>query len=231
LRFPWDRPAPLVHRPNRIARSWTMGTALRDRDVRHALKQKLLRDHLSDPRTLVLEELGLRHGTCRVDIAIVNGQIHGYEIKSDSDTLERLPSQLEIYSRVLDQATLVVGSKHADKAISSLPEWWGIRVATIGPRSAINFELIRKSKRNPNIDPIAVAELLWRSEVIEILRKVGIAPNQLRQPRSNLYCLMTVVFSLTELRKIVRQRLKDREKWRGRQPPSLNDDLLTPIPT
>jgi hypothetical protein len=64
---------------------------VRDRDVRQALHRKVLKEHHGDANTLVVDELGLRHGTCRVDIAVVNGFIHGYEIKSDADTLERLP--------------------------------------------------------------------------------------------------------------------------------------------
>lgn len=66
---------------------------MRDRDVRQALHRKVLKEHHGDADTLVLDELGLRHGTCRVDIAVVNGYLHGYEIKSDSDTLERLPAR------------------------------------------------------------------------------------------------------------------------------------------
>ncbi len=64
---------------------------MRDRDVRQALRRKVLRDHIGDSSTLVLDELGLRHGTCRVDIAVVNSLLHGYEIKSDADNLARLP--------------------------------------------------------------------------------------------------------------------------------------------
>jgi hypothetical protein len=55
---------------------------VRDRDVREALHRKVLKEHHGDADTLVLDELGLRHGTCRVDIAVVNGYLHGYEIKS-----------------------------------------------------------------------------------------------------------------------------------------------------
>ncbi|WP_283807951.1 DUF2130 domain-containing protein [Bradyrhizobium macuxiense] len=59
----------------------------RDRDVRQALHRKVLKERHGDADTLVLDELGLRHGTCRVDIAVVNGYLHDYEIKSDADTL------------------------------------------------------------------------------------------------------------------------------------------------
>ncbi|MDA8118743.1 MAG: sce7726 family protein, partial [Gammaproteobacteria bacterium] len=73
--------------------------------------------------TVVLDELGICRGEVRVDVAVVNGEIHGYEIKSDRDSLRRLASQVELYSKVLDQATLVAGERHFDAAAALLPEW------------------------------------------------------------------------------------------------------------
>ena len=131
---------------------------MRDRDIREALHRKVLKEHHGDTNTLVLNELGLRHGACRVDIAVVNGHLHGYEIKSDADTLERLPAQVTAYGAVLDRASLVVGEKYAEKAKALLPDWWGIRVATVGPRGAINFEAVQPIRTNPSIDPVALAE-------------------------------------------------------------------------
>ena len=142
---------------------------MRDHVVRQALHDKVLRDHHGQPNTLVLDELGLRHGACRVDVAVVNGYLHGYEIKSDADTLERLPSQVAIYSKVLDRATLVVGERHVKKCEALLPSWWGIKVVSEGPRGGIDFEVVQSVQMNPSIDPFALAELLWRAEVVQIL--------------------------------------------------------------
>jgi hypothetical protein len=49
----------------------------------------------------MLDEFGLEHGEVRVDVAVINGELHGYEIKSERDTLERLPRQVKAYSAVL----------------------------------------------------------------------------------------------------------------------------------
>ncbi|WP_425249192.1 sce7726 family protein [Bradyrhizobium brasilense] len=193
---------------------------MRDKDVRRALHGKVLREHHGQPDTLVLDELGLRHGTCRVDIAVVNGFLHGYEIKSDADTLDRLPSQVEIYGKVLDRATLVVGERHVEKAKAHLPDWWGIKVVCAGPRGGIDFEAVQPVRMNPAIDPLALAELLWRPEVIAILAARGVAPKTLRQPRGALYRHLVGLMPLQELRVTIRQQLKDRARWRGHRPPS-----------
>ena len=97
-----------------------------DTDIRAALRNKLTSTYGNHPETVVLDELGVCRGEVRVDVAVVNGKIHGYEIKSDRDSLRRLAGQVELYGKVLDQATLVVGERHFDAAAAMLPEWWGL---------------------------------------------------------------------------------------------------------
>jgi hypothetical protein len=60
-----------------------------DAIIRAALKRYLEGRHAQDDKVRIIEELGISHGSCRIDIAVVNGMIHGYEIKSDQDTLQR----------------------------------------------------------------------------------------------------------------------------------------------
>jgi hypothetical protein len=203
---------------------------VRDRDVREALHRKVLKEHHGDANTLVLDELGLRHGTCRVDIAVVNGYLHGYEIKSDADTLNRLPGQIEVYSAVLDHATLVVGERHLQHAKEIVPNWWGIKVVIAGPRGGITFKPEQPCQTNPSINPLALAELLWRPEAVEVLRSRGCPSAVLRKSRSFLYSYLAETVELAELRDLVRQQLKDRSNWRGRRSPSSNGDSSTPTP-
>lgn len=195
-----------------------------DRSVRKALHETVLKHHARNPDTLVIEELGLRHGTSRVDIAVVNGFLHGYEIKSDADTLERLPAQTEIFSAVFDRMTLVVGERHFGKSMVVIPDWWAVKVYKPGPEGPV-FETIRKFQPNVSYDAIALAELLWRDEVVTILQALGVPESELRKPRAYLYSRLADSVDLKELRRLVRVTLKSREGWRGQRPPSLRDDL------
>jgi hypothetical protein len=68
--------------------------------------------HSDNPDTRVVEEMGVCAGWLRVDIAASNGEPVGSELKSDRDTLQRLPFQSEIYSRVFDRVELVAGEPH-----------------------------------------------------------------------------------------------------------------------
>jgi hypothetical protein len=204
---------------------------MRDLDVRKALHRKVLKEHHGDTNTLVIDELGLRHGACRVDIAVVNGYLHGFEIKSDSDTLERLPAQIAVYNTVLDRATLVVGEKHASKAQELLPDWWGVKIAYEGPRGGIDFSQAKNPQLNQAIDPIAISELLWKDEVVSILRDLGTPEVFLRKPRGALYRQLAEVVELKDLRDLMRRTLRARAKWRGHRPPSSDAGSSIPIPT
>jgi hypothetical protein len=86
--------------------------------------------HDDDEATLILDELGLCQGAVRADVAVVNGSLAGFEIKSDRETLARLPNQVEVYGRVFDYVTLIVGPKHAAAIRKAVPAFWGIVVAT-----------------------------------------------------------------------------------------------------
>src|SRR5687768_7337045 len=56
------------------------GLVMRDRDIRVALWCRLEAEHSDDPDTLMLDELSLWHGSTRIDLAVINGEIQGYEV-------------------------------------------------------------------------------------------------------------------------------------------------------
>lgn len=186
---------------------------MRDFDVRQALTAKLAANHGNDPSTLVRQELGLDHGQVFVDVAVLNGELHGYELKSNRDTLERLPRQVEVYSAVLNRATLVVGSIHFDAALPLVPKWWGVETATARPDGVVQLRTIRKARSNPQQQPLAVAKLLWRDEVLTLLDTLGAAKGLRSKPRKVLYERLVEVLPLNKLNAEVRRVLKSREGW------------------
>ena len=107
---------------------------MNDEQIRRQFHRKRLRRHHDDSETVVVDELGLKHGRCRADIAVINGHFIGYEIKSDNDSLRRLPEQIDVYSAVFDRASVIVGEKHACAVKSLIPGWWGLILASQGPR-------------------------------------------------------------------------------------------------
>ncbi|HYO70199.1 MAG TPA: sce7726 family protein [Archangium sp.] len=188
---------------------------MRDIDVRHSLKAGALKEHEAQPDTLVLDELGLEHGQVFVDIAVINGEIHGYEIKSDSDTLERLPHQVLAYSAALDRATLVAGGRHVERVSALIPPWWGLSVAVKGPKSRVVVEQLRPAEVNPAPVALAIAKLLWRDEALSLLERLDEAKGLRSKPRLTLYKKLVEVLPLKALRDEVRSQLKARTRWRA----------------
>jgi len=181
--------------------------------------------------TLVIDELGLQHGKCRADIAVVNGHLVGYEIKSNDDSLRRLGLQVESYNAVFDKAFIVVGDRHIDRIQDLIPEWWGVIVSSRGPKGAINFNMKRRAQVNTGVDPQSVARLLWRSEAAEILRQRKLPPKELRRPRAVLYKHLAELLNTCELLKVVRLYLQKRGNWRCPESRSRCDDLSQPVAT
>jgi len=201
---------------------------MNDVEIRQNFHRKILWRQHAQKDTLVIDELGLNHGKCRADIAVVNGHLIGYEIKSNNDSLRRLKNQVESYNAVFDKISVVVGDRYIKSIQSHIPSWWGVIVSVRGPRGAVNFDLIRKAMTNKSIDQISIAQLLWRNEVIEILQKNKVPNKILRQPRTVLYEYLVSILNICELRRAVRDYFKKRRNWRCPELPSRYDGLCQP---
>lgn len=187
-----------------------------DTDIRLALHAKRLRRVKAHPNTLVIDELGLAHSKSRIDVAVINGCIHGYEIKSAKDTLDRLNSQIDIYRLTLQKLTIVAAPKHVAGIMTRAPEWCGLIAAEQGPRGGISFHMMRNAIANPDVDPIMMAHLLWRDEVIDLLSQLGFAPTELRRPRKHLYEMLCEAMTIREITASIRTFMVQRQAWRDR---------------
>jgi hypothetical protein len=187
----------------------------KDIDIRNILNKRIIDLHRDDPDTVIINELGLCQGMSRIDIAVINGFIHGYEIKSEKDTLERLPSQVDIYSKIFDQVTLVTSESHMKKALEITPSWWGIAVAGHKAKKKLAIDDVRPSNENPSVDPFSIAQLLWRDEAIEILRIHGLEKGLLSKSRTEIWRKLSTCVPLDQLKRYIRDRVKIRANWRS----------------
>lgn len=184
-----------------------------DAEIRGALLRRLRQRHLGDAEVAFMEELGLCRGQVFVDVAVVNGLLHGYEIKSDRDSLRRLVGQVAIYGRVLDRATLVVGSRHLDEAADLVPEWWEILVADDSARG-LRFRQRRRGRMNPTLDRRALVELLWLSDALELLAARGAIRGYRRRRRSEIWDRVCELYDADEIGDVVRTKLRARSAQR-----------------
>nr|DAU66206.1 MAG TPA: DNA repair protein MmcB-like protein [Caudoviricetes sp.] len=192
---------------------------MRDIDVRRAVHSKILKEHHKDPDTLIIDEFVMNLGASRADITVINGLMHGYELKSKSDNLLRLPAQVEFYSSVMDKVTLVVSECHASAAVKIVPNWWGVKIVTEGIRNAVHLRTARLNRMNPGVDKVALSMLLWKEEMLSILTAKGLERGLKSKPRRVLWSMVAECMDTNQLRDEVRARLKARTNWRAEKQP------------
>jgi hypothetical protein len=188
---------------------------MNDAQIRIATKQALFVQHMGDSETVIFEELGVEHGFARIDLAVVNGELHGFELKSDRDTLTRLPEQAESYGRVFDRVTLVLGERHVRSAVGLVPDWWGIRIARTQESGRLHFSDLKHAMRNPSPDPASIVALLWREEAFKFLEELGIAQGMRSKCRREIYSKLVGQAERDVLCQKVRTCLRQRANWRS----------------
>lgn len=185
---------------------------MRDSDVRKAIINSLSVAHAGDKNTRIVEEMNIWSGSVRIDIAVINGELSGWEIKSDKDDLSRLPIQAEIYSRVFDKVSLVCGKRHVKKAVPIVPSWWSIVSATMDRDNAV-LEVERQGEQNPCQEPMLIAELLWKDEALAILERHDTARGYRNKRVRIIYEHLCERLTLSILKDEVRAALKARQSW------------------
>ncbi|TYC51102.1 hypothetical protein ESZ50_00780 [Weissella muntiaci] len=119
--------------------------------------------------TRILEEFLLMTDPVRVDMVLVNKRTVGIEIKSDFDSLKRLPHQIKGYDKIFDLNYLVVGNKLLSSAMKLLPSHWGVILAQADKNGRTILKHVRFAKNNPNID---LASLLFTMPVINLKKEL-----------------------------------------------------------
>ena len=190
--------------------------AVTDIAIRAALRSSLAHEHPGEDVTIV-DELALTRAGARIDLAVINGALNGYEIKSDVDRLGRLPRQQCAYDRVFDYTTIVVGSKHHDAAVALVPEWWGVTEARAHGNS-IELVVRRAAVFNSHTQMAAIAALLWRDELLAELEELRCLEGAASKTRAWLIDRLCACTSSEDVSRRVRERLKARVGWRSPRP-------------
>ncbi|ASA23368.1 sce7726 family protein [Paenibacillus donghaensis] len=182
-----------------------------DQYVRAMLINELKINHGNDLNTRIINELGIDFGASRVDVAVVNGIIHGYEIKSDKDNLNRLPRQISFYNRLFQRMTIVSSRKYYEPICEMVPEWWGIKII-----SADSTRLIekRKGRLQNNQDKELLLRLLWKKDLEGLVDFLSL-PKKIKNLKKNqLLEIFSQEADLNLLREYTYQALKNRPNWR-----------------
>jgi hypothetical protein len=187
---------------------------MRDTDVRQALTAVVARRVGAQPHLLV-PEVDVRWSVpARMDALLVADRISGFEIKSDVDSLTRLPRQIEAYGAVVERAVLVVGDRHLAAGTAVVPPWWTIWGARWRDGEVVIRE-VRRGRLNPDLNPLAVTSFMSRDDLREALRLRGFtrlstySADELRQ-------LLACSASPRETVRLARTAMLGNALWRSR---------------
>jgi hypothetical protein len=198
---------------------------MRDAQVRRAFHESVLKSANGSDDTIVINELGLKNGVIRADIAVLNGKMIGYEIKTERDTLKRLPAQVTAYSEVFDKAFIITTRKHLKQVKELIPQWWGIYEIIENACGSYSFKRRRSGSCNESQNAFTIAQLLWKAEALEIAKDLLQTNVKPTITKKEIYQTICDGCCRKELSKIVIQYLKQRDNWRPNRPLlSQNDD-------
>jgi hypothetical protein len=184
----------------------------RDDGIRAALLPRLASMVPLEPDCVLIEELGIEHGSSRIDVAAIGSLVYGFEIKAALDSLTRLQRQVQHYDRLVDFAYLVLAEKHLAAGAAGVPAHWGLIVAE-ARAAEVAFRVERPATRNLNRVPECLARLLWREEALATLSSLGLDKGIRRKPARTLHSKLAEALDLEVLSSLVLERIRRRDNW------------------
>jgi hypothetical protein len=185
----------------------TTSVLTRDPELRELLVRRLDHQYGDDPDTFLCHEFTICRSRARIDVAVINGSLTGFEIKSAADRLDRLPRQCREYERVFDTITVVSAPGHLLGVIDLVPDWYGIWMADPGAERSL--EPVRQAHANPQPSTRARLALLWRSEMLSVAAEHCV-PTARRATRRMLVDQLMETVPPAALHGAVKDRLKTR---------------------
>ncbi|ORA60997.1 sce7726 family protein [Mycobacteroides franklinii] len=190
---------------------------LRDSDIRTALARRVAKQQRGR-EFLFVPEIDVQGGwPGRIDqVLITRRQLHGFEIKSDVDTLRRLPVQVQAYSPVLERATLVTTTRHLEAARTVIPRWWGILIASRGRDGSVRIAPLRAPRANPELDVFQVTTFVSRELIVKHIRAQGVRGTS----RHDVYSLRQLLVdgnTRGQVLAFARAVMMERPDWRHRK--------------
>ena len=137
-------------------------------------------------------------------LAIIDGEIIGIEIKSDSDTYTRLKRQIKDYEKFCDKCYVAVGESHIHVS-EHVPEYWGIIVV-----SNDNVIVDRDASVSPKVKINNQLDILWRAELYAVQMKEGL-PKLSNWKRRDIYKRLIDTCGEKQVKKDITEQLFERD--------------------
>jgi hypothetical protein len=138
-----------------------------------------------------------RVGACKADLVILNGTSTVYEIKSERDNLDRLPSQIASYFKVFSRVNIITSENHVDAVLGSVSADVGVLLLS----NRLKISTVREAQdRLADLCPLTLLDSLHRNEAFEILRAFDVPIPDV--PNTRLHGELATIFARLPPRKL-----------------------------
>jgi len=183
-----------------------MAELLREQDVKIALIDWLYKKGMLSDATII-NEMVVANWSRRADLAIANGSLQAFEIKSDFDSLKRLDGQLKIFNSSFEKVTIVCAPKFTCEVSKRVSSDVGV-VEFQSIDSGVRFKVIQKGRICSRLNKFVYLGFLLKSEIKDLLNQYEIAfSNELH--RDYLEFLASKL-ALNKIREFVITSIKNR---------------------
>ncbi len=173
-------------------------------------KNVLLGRHSLHTASMLTE---FRAGVCKADVVILNGTSTVYEIKSDRDSLTRLPNQLANYRKVFARIYVIVSDASLQEVVDSTP-------SDIGVMNLVRWNRIRTVREAPDrsdlVCPVTIFESLRLAEARTILRELDVLAPEV--PNTMLHSAMRRCFEGLDPAQVHNQMVRVLKRTRNLAP-------------
>ncbi|EGO6705200.1 sce7726 family protein [Enterococcus faecalis] len=180
---------------------------MKDKDLRVLTLTELRKKHYGEKDTKIINEMGLINGASRIDIAVVNGVLHGYELKSESDNLTRLPNQIINYNRIFERMTIVTDRKYIEPVKEIIPDWWGIMTVRKDKKGLVS---LKKGRKIATQDEEALLNLLWKEEYNDLIDILGYPKSYKKMRKKEIFDLVLKDERKSTIKKYIYDALRKR---------------------
>lgn len=148
----------------------------------------------------------------RADLCRINHKSIAYEIKTEVDSLNRLPKQVEDYSKLFEYVYVILNQKHFEKARNMLPSHVGIINYRLDVGNCI-FSNKKKAIKSPFLDSNAQIRNLSSNDMMLILKKHNVKDIPIK--KSERVNLLLTKFNNNQINSLFKSavKLKYQEQW------------------
>jgi hypothetical protein len=180
---------------------------LKEPEIKAAFIDWLIDKNMLADDAVLINELPVDDFSRRVDLAIANGKLLAFEIKSDFDNLSRLEGQISTYLQHFDKVTLVCSTKFTDKAMELLPKNVEI-IEFASQQNRVKFSIRNRGKLSKVSNNENFLSFVDKRQLVKKLREHKIACSEANS-RTELYRISELLSS-TKMRNIALSYLKSK---------------------